>query len=241
VDRDGKFGPFNNATIIIGQQPTPTITPTPGITLTPTRTQTPGTPLTLTPTPTATQSSTVLTLESSGANDGFVLESSETSVKGGSMNNTATNINIGDNAKKKQYRGILSFDTGTGLPDNAVITAITLQIKKQTLIGGGNPVTIFHGFMVDIKNGTFGTAALQNSDFQATANKAYGPFTPALIGGWYSINLTSANANINKVGLTQLRLRFALDDNNNAVANYLSIFSGNAPAANRPLLIITYH
>ncbi|MBI3153480.1 MAG: hypothetical protein HYZ21_15210, partial [Chloroflexi bacterium] len=42
-------------------------------------------------------------------------------------------------------------------------------------------------------------------------------------------------------GLTQIRLRFKLDDNNNAIANYLSLFSGNAPLASRPQLIIEYH
>jgi hypothetical protein len=42
-------------------------------------------------------------------------------------------------------------------------------------------------------------------------------------------------------GLTQIRLRFKLDDNNNALANYLSLYSGNALAANRPQLVITYY
>ena len=36
-------------------------------------------------------------------------------------------------------------------------------------------------------------------------------------------------------------LRFKLDDNNNAIANYLSLYSGNATlAADRPQLVITY-
>jgi hypothetical protein len=86
---------------------------------------------------------------------------------------------------------------------------------------------------------------LQASDFQAKAHKSYGPFTPAPSGGWYSIDLTSGKAYINKFdtlsGLTQIRLRFSLDDNNNAIANYLSLFSGNAPAASRPQLIIQYY
>ncbi|MGC1377061.1 MAG: hypothetical protein WA821_12590 [Anaerolineales bacterium] len=41
-------------------------------------------------------------------------------------------------------------------------------------------------------------------------------------------------------GLTQIRLRFKMDDNNNAVASYLSLYSGNAPATSRPQLVITY-
>ena len=59
------------------------------------------------------------------------------------------------------------------------------------------------------------------------------------------MDLTNGKASINKLstlsGLTQVRLRFNLDDNDNAAANYLSLFSGNAPAASRPQLIIEYH
>ena len=120
-----------------------------------------------------------------------------------------------------------------------------LKLKKNSVVGGGNPLTIFKGFMLDVKKGVFGTAALQATDFQAPASHTYGPFSPALSGGWYTIDLTAANAYINKLpaaaGLTQMRLRFKLDDNNNAVANMLKLYSGNAPAANRPQLIITYY
>ncbi len=98
--------------------------------------------------------------------------------------------------------------------------------------------------MVDIKKGIFGTAALQTTDFQAPANISYGPFKPALASGWYTINLTSGKASINKLaassGLTQIRLSFKLDDNNNVLANTLSLYSGNAPAASRPQLVIQY-
>ena len=181
---------------------------------------------------------------SNAAQDGWILESSETGNKGGALNSAAATFNLGDDAAKKQYRGILSFSTGDSLPDNAVITGVTLKVKKQNITGGGNPVATFKGFMVDIKNGTFGTVALQASDFQAAAGKSYGPFNAALAGGWYSINLTAARAFVNKLstgsGLTQIRLRFKLDDNNNAVANVLSLFSGNAPRASRPQLVITY-
>jgi hypothetical protein len=184
------------------------------------------------------------TFMSVGANDGWILESSETSGVGGILNNAAPTFNLGDDKLKKQYRGILSFNISS-LPDNAVITKVTLKVKKSAVIGGGNPVTLFQGFMVDIKKGVFGTTTLQASDFQATASKTYGPFKPALVGGWYSIDLTSGKGYINKLstasGLTQIRLRFKLDDNNNAVANYLSLFSGNAPAESRPQLIIEYY
>ena len=41
-------------------------------------------------------------------------------------------------------------------------------------------------------------------------------------------------------GLTQIRLRFKLDDNNNATANFLSLFSGNN-ATNKPQILIEYY
>jgi hypothetical protein len=185
------------------------------------------------------------TFISAGTYDGWILESTETGNIGGTLDSTATTIRLGDDKLKKQYRGILSFSTGANLPDDAVITKVTLRVKKQGITGGGNPVTMFQGFMVDIKKGFFGTAALQASDFQTAASKSYGPFITALGGGWYSIDLTSGKGYINKLstlsGLTQIRLRFNLDDDNNAVANVLSLFSGNAPAASCPQLIIEYY
>jgi hypothetical protein len=188
---------------------------------------------------------TPVSILSIAASDGWILESTENSNVGGSLNSTATTFRLGDDAAKKQYRDILSFNTGASLPDNAIIIKVTLKVKRQGIIGGGNPVTMFQGFMVDIKKGFFGTAALQASDFQTKANKTYGPFNTVLSGGWYSLDLTSGKAYINQLntlsGLTQIRLRFNLDDNNNAVANYLSLFSGNAPAASRPQLIIQYY
>ena len=185
-----------------------------------------------------------LTIMSTNTQDGWVLESSENGNKGSTLNSTLTTFRLGDDASKKQYRGILSFKTSV-LPDNAVITAVTLKVKKQGIVGGGNPLTIFQGFFADVKTGFFGTAAaLQFADFQATSSKIIGPTNGTFSANWYSINLVNAKTFINKLtsnsGLTQIRLRFKLDDNNNAIANYLSLYSGNAPAGSRPQLVITY-
>jgi hypothetical protein len=188
-----------------------------------------------------------LTFMSNAAQDGWILESSETSSTGGTMNSAATTINLGDDATKKQYLGILSFSTGAGLPDTAVITGVTLKVRKQTSVGSTDPVTLFQGFMADIKAGFFGTsAALELADFHPTMSNTYGPFLPALVSNVYTIDLTAGKAFVNKLatngGVTQLRLRFKLDDNNNALANYLSLYSGNAAtAANRPQLVIKYY
>ena len=188
---------------------------------------------------------TTRTLTSLGAEDGWILESRHTSNQGGTWSTTATTIRLGDDRAKKQYRAILSFGTGASLPDTAVITKVTLRIRKQGFTGGGSPVTAFRGLMLDIRRGTFGTARLQASDFGAAASRSYGPFKPGPISNWYSIDVTGAKAYINKLasnyGRTQVRLRFRLDDNSNALANYLSLYSGNAPASARPQLIVTYY
>jgi len=185
------------------------------------------------------------TFTSVGTQDGWVLETGEKTSKGGSLDSKATTFRLGDDKAKKQYRGILSFSTGASLPDTVVITKVTLKVRKQGIVGGGNPVTTFKGFMADIKKGYFGTSALQAADFQTSASKTYGPFKTALSGSWYNIDLTSGKSYINKLstlsGLTQIRLRFYLDDNNNTTANYLSLYSGNAGAAYRPQLVIEYY
>ena len=186
-----------------------------------------------------------LTLQSNSAQDGVVLELSERSKIGGTINANIPTFNVGDDTTNRQYLGILSFSTGAGLPDTAVITGVTLKVMKKSIVGGGNPVSTFNGFMVDIKNGVFGTAVLQAADFQTKASKSYGPFKPASVSNWYSMDLTGGSAFINKLasssGLTQIRLRFKLDDNNNSIANYLALYSGNAPRADRPQLVISYY
>ena len=185
-----------------------------------------------------------LTFKSDGAQDGWILESTETSGTGGTLNSIATTLRLGDDTLNKQYRSILSFNTSS-LPNNAVITKVTLKVKYQGITGGGTPITTFQGIMVDIKKGFFGTADLQASDFQTAASKSSGAFKPTPVSNWYSLNLTSSKANINKFttngGLTQIRLRFQLDDDNNAVANYLSLYSGDAGSASKPQLIIEYY
>ena len=177
--------------------------------------------------------------------DGWVLESGKQSNAGGTSNAYATTLRLGDNAAGKQYRGILSFDTGASLPDAAVITKVTLRIERAGITGWSDPVKTFGGFMADIKKGCFGKAALQASDFQAAASKSYGPFKPATVSNWYSLDLSGAKAYINKssahAGRTQIRLRFKLPDNEDKSANYLSLYSGDAWTPACPQLIITYY
>ena len=183
----------------------------------------------------------VLAFRSNAAADGYVLESSELSGVGGLPNATATTFSVGDDAANKQYRAILSFNTGT-LPDNAIITAVALKIRRQSQFGAANPFLTLGALVVDIKKGNFGSPALQATDFQVAASKnSVLSFSNTLANTWYLKALASANFPlVNKVGNTQFRLRFTNDDNNNHAANFLRFFSGNAQFASRPILFVTY-
>lgn len=186
-------------------------------------------------------------LYSNAVQDGWILESSETSNQGGTAKSTSTNVYLGDDKGNRQRRTILSFTTSS-LPDNAIITDVRLTLRNATIYGGGNPIADFQGIIADLKTGFFGTSALlEASDFQAVPSKVLGPFSPSLNinNGRYSINLTNGKNYINQLvtnnGLTQIRLRFKLDDNNDASDNYLALYSGEPLALYRPQLVITYY
>ncbi len=183
------------------------------------------------------------TYRSSGTYDGHVLESGENTSLGGTLDRTSATFILGDGAQDKQYRAILHFNTGP-LPDNAVITKATLKIRRQTQVGT-NPFTILGGLKVDMRKPYFGTGyALLIGDFQAAAGKnAVANFGATPVNYWYRANLNAiGRAYLSKTGVTQFRLRFTLDDNNDNAADYMRFCSGNyATLAARPTLIVEYY
>lgn len=182
-----------------------------------------------------------LTLNSVAANDGWILESNENSSLGGSLNTNANTVDIGDDKSNKQYVGILHFDTSS-LPDNAIITSVTLRLQRQG-ITGTDPFTSHGSLVLDIQKPYFGTtAALLASDFESTAGQALvSTFDPVPVNNWYSAVVDIAGyAYIDLTGTTQFRLRFSTDDDNDRRADFTKFYSGNAIAANRPQLIIQY-
>lgn len=199
-----------------------------------------------TPTPITTQT---LNVRAQPLIGGYILESSQTSNAGGAMNGATATFNVGDAAANKQYRAILSFTTG-GLPDNAVVTKATLKINRPAtgfLVGNDDPFAWGLGLKADVCKPIFGSAnTLQLDDFNyasaANCIAAAGTFGATPTADWHSANiLATAFAKINRTGLTQFRLRFAKDDNDDGLADYLKFYSGDAPIANRPLLIIQYY
>jgi len=183
----------------------------------------------------------IQTIISIASQDGWILESSETSGKGGTMNNGGKTFRLGDDASNKQYRSILSFDTSS-LGVDAQISSVTLIIKKKG-VKGTNPFNTHGNLKLDIRKGDFGgNSSLALGDFKAKPSKknaANLPNTPN--GKWYSVTLNpSLFQYINLTGGTQFRLRFAIDDNNDFGADFINFLSGNAGASNRPQLIVEY-
>src|SRR5574341_938608 len=190
---------------------------------------------------------TQVTFTSVAAQDGWVLESSQNSNVGGSIDATASTtsaLRVGDNNSKKQYKTIVSFDT-SAIPDGATILSVTLRLRRGTVVGA-NPFLTFGACWVDVQGGSgfSGSTTLQTSDFQTAATA----IQSARLGNatnnldWSEGSLNAAGlAAINKTGTTQFRIYFALDDNNNSSNDYIGYYSGdNSTAANRPQLVVIY-
>ncbi len=166
--------------------------------------------------------------------DGYVVESSETSGVGGASNQNSSYL--GDSATNQQYITILHFDT-SAIPDGATVTAATLTIRRFDT--AGTP-TGLGSITVDIKNGYYGTDdVLRANDFEAASsatNVATIPY-PASDGDYSSGTLNATGrAQINKTGITQFKIRFITDDDNDATADYLYLYDSSDP----PSLAVTW-
>ncbi|RJP20993.1 MAG: multicopper oxidase family protein [Candidatus Abyssobacteria bacterium SURF_5] len=192
-----------------------------------------------------------VTFVSAGAQDGWLGESLTQADVGQFADATIANasaLRIGDQfvsalLVEPQLKSIVSFDTSS-LPDGATIQAATLRLIRGG-VAGINPFTTHAPCYVDIVTGSFGgNPALAPSDFQAAATAAQVAVmsNPAVNGAASEGLLNAAGlAAINKIGLTQLKVYFAVDDNDDGTTDAIGFFSGeNAVPANRPVLEVTY-
>ena len=185
----------------------------------------------------------VMKFRSQAAYDGWLRESSSNSNTAGQKNDVDFNVKVGDDSENRQFRSILSFNTA-GLPNSAVVTRANMKVKKVGVIGT-NPFNT-SDLVADIRKGPFsGSITLDFTDFQAASSMQVGGTfnnTP-LANGKYKVKLEpEAFIYVHKKGVTQFRLRFTKDDNNNYIADYIMFYSGDeAQTPKRPLLIIQYY
>jgi parallel beta-helix repeat protein len=183
-----------------------------------------------------------LLARSSGEHDGWVLESTETSARGGGVDNTATTVRVGDDALNRQYRAFLSFDTA-GLPEEARLTAATLGLHHEGTVGANAFGT--HGrLLIDVRKGAFSeNLELESADFQDWATlDAAGAIPRATHSRWHAVALgEKARSRIEPAGTTEFRVRFKRDDDNDRRADYLTFSSGDARPGVRPRLELLYY
>jgi uncharacterized delta-60 repeat protein len=184
---------------------------------------------------------TTTTFKSRAPHDGWILESGEFSNVGGLLDKTATTFNVGDDPKDKQYRSIISFNTAT-LPDNAIVISAQIKIKRQGLVGT-DPFSTHANLLLETRNGLFSNDLdVSLSDFAASPSSSTQETFAPLTSSWYAANLSGSNlVLVNKYGVTQFRLRFDLDDNDDLSSDYMKFFAGDATyEADHPQLIVTY-
>jgi hypothetical protein len=116
-----------------------------------------------------------------------------------------------------------------------------VTVKQQAPIVG-NPFGTLGNMVADLAKPYFGTGVtLVNADWQAAATvPAAGLWQPD--GSLYWTTLNNAGlSRVNKLGTTQIRLRFTLAGANH-LADYVTVYSGNAATLGlRPAMTVYYN
>lgn len=137
-------------------------------------------------------------------------------------------IRVGDDGTNS-YKGILSFDTSS-LPDDAVVDKASLYIIRNNA-NLSNPFTsgALGTAQIDVKNGSFGTVTVENSDYNEVADATNaGCFQGTVSVNDYALRIdlnASGMAAINITGNTQFRISFP---NTDANADYIDFNTGDA-------------
>lgn len=137
-------------------------------------------------------------------------------------------VRIGDDGTNS-YKGILSFDTSS-LPDDATVEKASLYLIRNN-INQVNPFTsgALGVAQIDVKNGSFGTLIIENSDYAESADVTdAGCFHGTVSANNHALRIdlnTAGMAAINITGNTQFRISFPNTDVN---ADYVDFNTGDA-------------
>jgi hypothetical protein len=152
---------------------------------------------------------TTVAFNSIAADDGYVKANADGSAPAlGTLSTPA----LGRGTDSKLNRALFSFDTST-IPDTARIVRAWLKVTWSS--GSGDPWAdpVGNTLQVDVKNGTFGAAAIETTDFTAAATATNVAHIIKFASGTQnSTDFTAAGLGaLNTEGKTQVKLRFALD------------------------------
>jgi poly(hydroxyalkanoate) depolymerase family esterase len=150
---------------------------------------------------------TTVSFPSIAADDGYVKANADGSAP---AVGTMTTLAVGKGSDGKFNRTFFSFNTGS-LPDTATIVRASLKVTLSSASGDPWADPAGNTLVIDLKNGTFGAAGTEATDFTATATaNAVGELIKFTTGAQSSTDFNAAGLGaINKVGLTQARVRFA--------------------------------
>ncbi len=184
------------------------------------------------------------TFKSIAAQDGDILESSETSNTGATIDSTDVVMYTGDSRRKYQYLAMLAFDTSS-IPTDANINSATLKMRRAGAYGTSPFTWASNTCFADIKGftGFSSNTSLEKVDFAAPADlsRVASMSNASTTGAWSTGNLTNGLGAIAKGGNTQFRVYFSSDDNNNGTADYIMWSSGNdTNSAYWPVLEVVY-
>ena len=185
------------------------------------------------------------TFESSPGGDGFVIERSEHANIGGvAVANFGGPgaLRAGDTAANQQHKAFVSFNT-SGIPDDAIVIDARLKLTRGIVVGT-NPFWTHGQCVVDMKGGAgFGArTVLQSADFQALPHRRSMDVLVNTAGRAFEAGIPlNALKFVDKTGVTQFRIYFVLDDNNDRSPDWIGWYSGESTeASNRPAFEVTY-
>lgn len=190
-----------------------------------------------------------------GQHDGWVREPDMVNMIEGPVNTKASTFDVGDGSDNWGRRGVLSFDT-SGVPANATITAAYLRLTRSTAAGNTTPLG---RLILDMgpngappARGGGGAyigpnALLEPIDYllEAALNLDVAPSFPVPAANNYTsfayVDSAFYDA-IDRTGLTQFRVRFENESDDDNQNDFISFHSGDSTSSVvRPELVIEYY